>query len=283
MAEYMGSLQWYDLLCRPKLSCYDSVYEYMRLEPQREVMDVPTLVIDELLTSVALSAWWSVPLHREFAPLLLATDASTSYGFGGSVAATSTDEVRAISRLCAQSGAAVALGSDEAAPCDAVPHRVHKLRGTKSKFKTVFSIKAKHKAHINLMEASGLNLGLEWTLRNPSRHNKRIVILLDSRVVIGGAAKGRSSSKPLLRELRRTAALVLAGSLLPHYVHIGTKDNPADEPSRGVLHRSREPRVVRKWRHQLAGYERIHKRLVACGHLRQLSSDSGSNDTNSSV
>ena len=36
-----------------------------------------------------------------------------------------------------------------------------------------------------------------------------LLFLVDSRVIIGGAAKGRSSSKPLLRELRRTAALWL--------------------------------------------------------------------------
>ena len=38
MAECMGGLQWYDLLCRPKFSCYDTVYEFMRLEPQKEIM-----------------------------------------------------------------------------------------------------------------------------------------------------------------------------------------------------------------------------------------------------
>ena len=80
----------------------------------------------------------------------------------------------------------------------------------------------------------------------------------------------------MLRELRRTAALVLAGSLQPYYVHIGTKDNPADEPSRGVLHRSREPRFSKRWRQQLARYEHVHRRLVDCGHLRELSSGSSS-------
>jgi hypothetical protein len=293
MTEFMGGLQWYDLLCRPKLSCYDSVYEFMRREPQREHTVVPTSVIDELLTSVALTAWWSVPLHREFAPFFLATDASTGYGFGGSVANASISQVRAASRLCAQAGESVTLQRDDAEADPLATRPSFQLGAKKADFKTVFSIKAKHKAHINLLEASGLNLGLEWVLRNPRRHHKRITILLDSRVVIGGAAKGRSSSKPLLRELRRTAALVLAGSLQPYYVHIGTKDNPADEPSRGVLHRSSEPRCLRQQRQRRAedvrNYHRCVDRGVSSadlhllfGHLRELSSDSGTGfDTDS--
>ena len=295
MAEFMGGLQWYDLLCRPKLSCYDSVYDFMRLEPQREHTAVPPMVIDELLTSVALTAWWSVPLHREFAPLLLATDASTGFGFGGCVLDASVAQARTISRVCAQSGESVALEHNAA---DSTPQPAarpaFKLGARKADFKTVFSIRAKRKAHINLLETSALNLGLEWMLRNPRRHHKRVTILLDSRVVIGGAAKGRSSSKPLLRELRRTAALVLAGSLQPYYVHIGTKDNPADEPSRGVRHRSRELRCLRKWRQQRANDVRQYQRCVdrgvshddLCllfGHLAELSSDGEPNfDTGSS-
>ena len=76
----------YDLLCRPKLACYDTVYDFARSEPQRGVTEVPSSVINELLTSVALSAWCSIPLHREFAPFFVAADASTDYGSEGCVA-----------------------------------------------------------------------------------------------------------------------------------------------------------------------------------------------------
>ena len=78
------------------------------------------------------------------------------------------------------------------------------------------------------MEVAALNMGLSWALRSTKRHDTRLVLLVDSKVAIGGAAKGRSSSKALLRELRRTAALTLAGSLQVHYVYIHTKENPAD-------------------------------------------------------
>ena len=60
------------------------------------------------------------------------------------------------------------------------------------------------------------------------------MVLIDSRVWIGAAAKGRSSSVPLLRLLRRVAAMVLASGVVVHYVYIPSAHNPADAPSRGI-------------------------------------------------
>ena len=267
MRRYMGSLQWYDLLCRPKLSCYNKVYAFERLEPQKTITQVSDDVLDELLTSVALTPWWHVPLERSFAPFFLATDASTEFGFGGSIAEAEIDEVRNVSRLCTRSGDSVVL-DDTAATTNDTAYRRHRLGPRRKHFKTVFSIRAKHKAHINLLEVGAINLGLEWMLRSRLRHGKRVVMLVDSKVAIGGAAKGRSNSLPLLRELRRTAALTMAGSLQPYYVYINTHDNPADAPSRGVHRCSREPKFVKKWRHHEQQQDRIIQRLRDCGHLR---------------
>ena len=75
-------------------------------------------MLNELLVSVALTPWWHVPLHREFAPLLVATDASSKFGFGGCVAKASLDEVRSISRLCMRVGEFVVLDSDDAPPLE---------------------------------------------------------------------------------------------------------------------------------------------------------------------
>ena len=123
-----------------------------------------------------------------------------------SVAEASIDEVRRVSRLCTRVGDSVVL-DDTAAPTKNISYRRHCLGPRRKEFKTVYSIRAKYKAHINLLEVGTINLGLEWVLRSKERHNKRIVLLVDSKVAIGGAAKGRSSSLPLLR------ALIMAGSL----------------------------------------------------------------------
>ena len=58
-------------------------------------------------------------------------------------------------------------------------------------------------------------------------------MLLDSRVVIGAVAKGRSSSTRLNRVIKQIAALCFVGGLVLHLVFIPTEHNPADHPSRG--------------------------------------------------
>ena len=57
-------------------------------------------------------------------------------------------------------------------------------------------------------------------------------VLVDSRVVVGAIAKGRSGSFPLNRLLKKVAALCLAGGLVLRVVYIPTEHNPADYPSR---------------------------------------------------
>ena len=66
------------------------------------------------------------------------------------------------------------------------------------------------------------------------RHASRVVFLLDSAVLLGGAAKGRSSSR-LKTILRSAAALQLFGDLLVYWVLVPSAENPSDIPSRGRL------------------------------------------------
>ena len=66
-----------------------------------------------------------------------------------------------------------------------------------------------------------------------ARFCHRIVVLLDSKVVIGAVCKGRSSSIPLNRILRQLASLCFAGGLVLHCIFIPATHNPADWPSRG--------------------------------------------------
>jgi hypothetical protein len=89
-------------------------------------------------------------------------------------------------------------------------------------------------AHINVLELYAEAIGASWVLRkgNPLV-GRRVVLLQDSQVAVFSGTKGRSSSLPLLRPLRRTAALLLAGNLHVDRLWIPSKANPADGPSRG--------------------------------------------------
>ena len=97
-------------------------------------------------------------------------------------------------------------------------------------------------AHAQIVRRSGASdpelyaetMCMSWILRKGSPMvPRRFVVLQDSQVAVFAGTKGRSSSLPLLRPLRRTAALLLAGNLYTDRLWIPSKANPADGPSRG--------------------------------------------------
>eukprot|EP00435_Cladocopium_sp_Y103_P010900 s2474_g2.t2 len=62
--------------------------------------------------------------------------------------------------------------------------------------------------------------------------NSRVVGLLDSRVTLGASAKGRSSSRAICRVLQGSLGYIIGGGLYPGGLHIGSKLNRSDGPSR---------------------------------------------------
>ena len=56
--------------------------------------------------------------------------------------------------------------------------------------------------------------------------------LLDSRVTLGATAKGRSSSKAICRVLQGSLGYIIGGGLYPGGLHIGSRFNRSDGPSR---------------------------------------------------
>ena len=226
--QLLGALQWYDLLLRPKLSIYEAVYAFTRME-------LPCEVLAELSCSLCLAVFWRCDLTRPFLPLLGATDASTEYGFGASVVRTSEACVRRVARWAERQGAFIVMdgGADLA-------HRLgpgHQLDLSLDDFTDIFSVKSGCPAHINVLEGEAFVLFLRWLLRCRRHFSKRVVVLLDSSVWVGAAAKGRSSSQ-LNRLLRKVAALVMVGDLL-HLILVPSSENPSDGPSRGVRRRGR--------------------------------------------
>ena len=84
IAAMIGVAQWFSLMARSFFSIFDEVYIFARLEPGKVIVDVPEAVITELIVFVLLSPLLVANLTREFDPLLVATDASSSFGFGAS-------------------------------------------------------------------------------------------------------------------------------------------------------------------------------------------------------
>ena len=88
-----------------------------------------------------------------------------------------------------------------------------------------------HKAgHINVLESRVHKTWLKFCARN--HPNSRTVALLDSRVTLGASAKGRSSSRAICRVLQGSLGYIIGGCLYPGGLHIGSKLNRSDGPSR---------------------------------------------------
>ena len=185
---------------------------------------------------------------REWQDCIVASDASSVFGFGVSVANCSMSTSRDIAGRCAMPSTYLRLDrsiphpdEEPERPRAGVPCKVPLGRG---RFRTVIASRAKHVAHSGSLETTAVVLALRWLLRKASRHSRRTLLLIDAQAVVGAVAKGRSSAPSIRRGVMRVAALMLAGDLQPYYGYIPSEENPADTPSRGVW---------RQWRRQRRG------------------------------
>ena len=104
--------------------------------------------------------------------------------------------------------------------------------------------------HINVKETRVVGYGLNYALRRACALDGRVVVLVDSAVALNALAKGRSSSFPLLRAVRRVSALLLATGVRPFYRFVESEANAADLPSRRCLPRG----TTFRWRAGGAGF-----------------------------
>ena len=238
LQQLLGVLQWFDLLKRPKLSVYSSVYDFTRSEKEHRIRPVPAQVLREIAASFLLGVYWLTDLRRPFLPLLSATDASTDYGFGALVAKIPPAHVQRIARTAEKQGDFVVLdGGTLSGAAAGRLGEAHHIDLSMDDFVDVFSVRVRHRAHINVLEGEAFVLWLRWLLRTRRHHSTRVVVLVDSAVWCGAAAKGRSSTQ-LNRLLRRAAALEMMGDVHAHLVFVPSGENPSDFPSRGDRRRA---------------------------------------------
>ena len=144
VASLLGMLQWNDLMSRGLLSIFSSAYAFTRLLPENECVVVWPSVVSELALNVALCCFWVTDLTRPWWPFIVSTDASSSYGFGMTIASLPPDQVRAAASAAGSSSTYFRLASD---PPDS---KMRPRRGTCYRlplrardFKTVLSIRAR--------------------------------------------------------------------------------------------------------------------------------------------
>jgi hypothetical protein len=213
---------------------YKNVYNFARRSDEWTKTDVPLNVVVEMLCGVVLAPYWALDMAVPHLPFIGATDASTEFGFGACIAPMGLEQIRSVARLDAKIGDHVQLacgGVDQDAQSRL--GRPHDLGLAFSDFSVILCLKVQDDEHINIREGRAFLAYLRWVLRTPHRHGRRVVVLIDSKVWIGAAAKGRSASWKLNRLLRQVAALVMAAGLRLHLVFVPSKHNPSDAASRG--------------------------------------------------
>ena len=236
LAAMIGHMSWHAQLDRPIFECVDSVYAFARMEPQDAKIDLPALAGSELLMFLVLSPLLEADMIRTWLDTIMACDSSSVFGFGVSIARASEDRVREVARFADIAGAFVRV--DRSVPYEHDEDERPRI-GTKCElglskhdFEPVILARARYKAHSGSLEATGLPMAVRWLLRDPRRHSKRVVVLVDAQAVLGAAACRRSLAQTINREIRRYGALVLGGDLLVRLVYILSEDNPGDAPSR---------------------------------------------------
>lgn len=99
-------------------------------------------------------------------------------------------------------------------------------------FKPVFCYPLPAGEHINIKELRAVRTLVRFLARNPKMHALRQVVLLDSAVVLGALAKGRSRSRRINRLLRSMLPDMLFCDIYLGCLHVSTKYNVADDPTR---------------------------------------------------
>ena len=268
----LGHLAWFALLARPIFSTLHEAYADARRDDATPARPRDACLA-ELLLFMMLMPFVDADLTRPWSNIIVASDASPSFGFGVSVAPASADDLRAFSRTAARRGAFARLERD-GCYLDEEAEKPRKGRACplpicKAAFATVVSSRAVHAAHAGALEAGGVRLALRWYLRSVARHGTRMVLLVDAQAVLGAVSKGRSSSASLRREIMRIAALQLVGGLLLKLVYVPSEDNPADAPSRGI---------VRRWRPRKSAIAKSKNQVLATNVKRKRAHDAAAPD-----
>jgi hypothetical protein len=241
---------------REAFSIFHSIFD-LNSSDRARAMRFPRTMRDELLAATLLAPLLRTEVTAPVSTRLLASDAAPG-GQGGAVAEIVPLVAKEMWRLRERRGGHVSFRRAEALDkidrasqlveqvLTASEHRAAKLLPrtwsddvcAALQFRPTFSGPVSHAFHINVGEAVARRTTIRRLTRQPECRCSRHLCLLDSRVVLGAAVKGRSPSRRLNAVLRQSVPDILGFQLQLGHIWVSTAFNPADGPSR----RRRVPR-----------------------------------------
>ena len=272
MSVLVGHWCWYLLVNRPMLSILNQVYRFIQVfKSTSEVKIIWPTVHRELPTICGISAVLQIDLSTVVSSRVVATDASM-YGYGVVANRSSDYNIEVencLNQLASHVGLntfeCVSASYDSTDSISSVIDSItipfntdqpvvvltnhHRTRYKREIVQLVRSLMEQvdfvtimsgrwrynqYNTHINELELQSVLLGVRWlcSLVSIRGSGRRIVFLVDNAVTKYAVTKGRSSSIPLLKVLRRLCCLLVAMEIRLKLIYIPSEMNPADGPSR---------------------------------------------------
>ena len=234
---------------RRLLSCLDVIYAVQVGRDRKDIIRMPSQLVDELLSLVALAPLAVTDIRAGFSECLYAVDASN---WGDAVIKAHVGKhlgqemhrhvikksvwTRMLSPFKALQREHGILDPELELPEEGFVFTEHPLWQTAAKglhFELVAKRRAKRPRHINLGELRSF-IDAEVDVAKDSGGDVRVPVLSDSQVCLGAVAKGRSSSAGLNRLLRASLPNMIGSGVYSRGAYVRSADNGADDPTRGV-------------------------------------------------
>lgn len=261
---------WVSLLgVRRKLfSLLDIIFEPLSVKDQKAVVRLSDELKSELLAVAVMGSLAVVNLRAVFAPFVCATDASM--GWMAAVRSPLPPKIcQELSRHTIRKGlwsrllnpnAALQrshgqLAAEDEVPEDEEPYSMHpfwEILARSLTYTETWRKPVTKPSHINVLELKA-HLYEERRL-SASYRSMRIPYGLDSQVCLGAVVKGRSSSKALTYELKKSIPWAIGSDLYGLHMYYATQHNRADGPTRNSTPAPADMELPAWWDEAAAGY-----------------------------
>ena len=257
------------------------IYKYIEQMSDKRFYRLPAYVLDELRSMLLHLPFCSWKMRRGFGDTILATDATPSSG-GATRAPLPSALARELWKQCEVRGEAIRLDRTDDLPrwddfdAPKAPSQFASVVAETLPWYVTASYHFRQTSHINLQETRALRREIALMAQDVTHHGTVQLCLNDSRVVVGAATKGRSSSFKLNGILRTLIPLLTISNIFMALLWVETKCNPADYPSRFASLPS--PRPPPTWLQKLgvlatklpglevfAGSARLTRSFIAAG------------------